>query len=395
MRKNLLLSPLLLLLITPALLGAPGQSPIAVQFADWIISTWPDPNTLTTKGWEYNNGIILHGLSKVYEKNHDPRYLAYIQKFVDAYVGEDGKIDLGPEYNIDTIQPSILLLFLYQETGGERYRKGAEYVRQAFNTFPKNSEGGFWHKKKYPEEMWLDGIYMGEPFLVKYGRMLGNDPACFDTGVFQVTLAARHTQSPETGLLRHAWDCDRNAAWADPQTGRSPGVWSRGMGWFAMALVDILKYLPADHTGRPELLAMLQKLAAGLRQTQDPASGLWYQVVDKGSRPDNWHETSGSGMFVYALKAGIDAGYLPRDYRHVVNKAWEGLKAKVSFGSDGAPVVSDAVEGMGVQTNYANYVNKRRLQNSPHGLCAIMMAASEVEMSTARRRHPKERHSEQ
>jgi unsaturated rhamnogalacturonyl hydrolase len=385
MRNHLLFCLILSLLAAPAVFGAPAEQPIAVKFADWIIATWPDPTTLTTKGWEYNNGIILHGISKVYEKNRDPRYLAYIKRFVDAYVGEDGTVNLGPEYNIDTIQPSILLLFLYQETGGEKYRKAAEYVRRAFDSFPKNAEGGFWHKKKYPDEMWLDGIYMGEPFLVRYGRMFGNDPACFDTAVFQVTLAARHTQDPATGLLRHAWDCDRNAAWADPQTGLSPEVWSRGMGWFAMALVDILNDLRADHQGRQELLTTLQKLAVGLKQTQDRASGLWYQVVDKGNLPDNWHETSGSGMFVYAIKAGMDAGYLPRDYREVANKAWTGLQTKVSFGADGAPVISDAVEGMGVQTDYANYVSRKRLQNSPHGLCAIMMAGSQMEMPASRR----------
>jgi unsaturated rhamnogalacturonyl hydrolase len=376
--------------MTPALVGAPGETPIAVRFADWIISKWPDPTTLTNKGWEYNNGIILHGMSKVYEKNRDPRYLAYIEKFADAHITPEGTVNLGPDHNIDTIQPGILLLFLYQETGGEKYRKAAEYVRRAFDRIPKNADGGFWHKTKYPDEMWLDGIYMGEPFLVKYGQMFGNDPACLDTAVFQVTLVARHTQDPQTGLLRHGWDCDRNAAWADPQTGLSPEVWSRGMGWFAMALVDILEYLPADHPGRQEFLTTFRKLAAGLKETQDPASGLWYQVVDKGTQPDNWHETSGSGMFVYAIKAGIDAGYLDRDYRQVVNKAWDGMKSKVSFGVDGTPVVSDAVEGMGVQVNYANYVNKRRLQNSPHGLCSILMAGSQMEMSSPKRRRPRE-----
>ncbi len=390
MRKNLLLLPILMLFVAPARAGAPVETPIAVRFADWIISTWPDPTMLTNKGWEYNNGIILHGISKVYEKNRDPRYLAYIQRFADAFVTQEGTVDLGPEHNLDTIQPGILLLFLYQETGGEKYRKAAEYVRGAFDRIPKNADGGFWHKTRYPNEMWVDGIYMAEPFLVKYGHLFGNDTACFDTAVFQTTMAGRHTQDPQTGLLRHAWDCDRNAAWADPQTGLSPEVWSRGMGWFAMALVDMLKDLPADHQGRQEFLAMFRKLAAGLKQSQDPASGLWYQVVDKGSLPDNWHETSGSGMFVYALKAGMDAGYLERDYRPVVNKAWDGLKSKVSFGADGAPVISDAVEGMGVQVDYANYVNKRRLQNSPHGLCAILMAGSQMEMSAPRRRRSRE-----
>ncbi|RPI25087.1 MAG: glycoside hydrolase family 88 protein [Acidobacteria bacterium] len=383
--KHLLLA-FVLLAVGRNVFGAPPDLPIAVRFGDWIMSNWPDPTKMTNKGWEYNNGIILQGLSKVYEKNRDPRYLAYIKQFVDAYVKEDGSVDLGPEHNLDTLQPGILLLFLYEQTGDEKYHKTADYVRKAFDSIPKNADGGFWHKKRYPDEMWVDGIYMGEPFLVKYGQLFGKDPACFDTAVFQTTLCARHTQDPATGLLRHAWDCDRNAAWADPQTGVSPEVWSRGMGWFAMALVDILPYLPTDHSGRRELIDSFQKLAAGLKKTQDPKTGLWYQVVDKGDQPDNWHETSGSGMFVYALKIGMDRGYIGREYRDVVAKGWSGLKSKVSAGPDGSPIISDAVEGMGVQTNYANYLNKKRLQNSAHGLCAILLAASEMELGTPKRR---------
>ncbi|HXK60899.1 MAG TPA: glycoside hydrolase family 88 protein [Acidobacteriota bacterium] len=380
---------LLALSLCRILTATSADTPLAVQFADWILATWPDPTTLTNKGWEYNNGIILHGIAKVHEKNGDPRYLDYIKRFVDAYLTEEGTVALRPEHNLDTIQPGVLLLFLYERTGEEKYRRGADYVRAAFDRFPKNSEGGFWHKNRYPDEMWVDGIYMTAPFLVKYGRLFETRSDCFDIALFQTTLCARHTQDPATGLLRHAWDSDRNAAWAEPQTGVSPEVWSRGMGWFAMALVDMLEYLPAHHPGRSGLIEMFRKVAAGVKQTQDPVTGLWYQVMDKGGLADNWHETSGSGMFVYALKVGIDRNYLPGEYQEVVTKAWQGLKSKVTYRPDGSPVISDAVEGMGVQDSYDGYINKKRVQNSAHALCAILMASTAVEMTAPQQQHAK------
>jgi unsaturated rhamnogalacturonyl hydrolase len=354
------------------------RSSLAVEFADWIMSSWPDPTTMTTKGWEYNNGIILHGIAAVFEKTRDIRYLEYITRFVDSYLGDSDKVDLGKDHNIDRIQPGVLLLFLYEQTGKEKYRRAADHVRAAFDQFPKNDEGGFWHKTRYPAEMWLDGIYMGQPFLVRYGHLFGDGPSCVQTALFQITLITRHLQGPD-GLLRHAWDGDRNAAWADPETGLAPEVWGRGAGWFAMALIDVLKYVPSEHPGAGELRGILQRLAVGLKKTQDPATGLWYQVLDKGERPDNWHETSATGMFVYALKVGVDEGYLDATYREVAEKGWAGLKLKISRGLDGSPVLTDAVQGMGVQSDYSGYVNKERLQNSPHGLCAVLLAASRME----------------
>jgi unsaturated rhamnogalacturonyl hydrolase len=357
---------------------APSES-IAIRFADWILQEWPEPERMTTKGWEYTNGIVMHGLEKVYEKTSDTRYLAYIKRFVDFHVDRDGNVDLGKEHNLDRIQPGVLLLLLYEQTGDNTYRLAANRVRAAVHGFPRNASGGFWHKARYPDEMWVDGIYMAQPFLVKYGRLFGDEQSCFDTAVGQVKLISRHVQDPRTGLVRHAWDEDRNAAWADPQTGLAPEIWSRGAGWFAMALVDILRFRPADHPGVPELMAILQKLAEGLKQTQDLRTGLWFQVMDQGNRPDNWLETSGSAMFVYALKLGVDNGYLDRSNLEVARKGWAGLRSRISFSSDGLPVISEAAGPMGVQVDYANYVNRPRLQNSPHALCAVLMAATQME----------------
>jgi unsaturated rhamnogalacturonyl hydrolase len=373
-------------LVAFSLLGclhpAAPPEPIAVRLADWIMTQWPDPRAINDQGWEYNTGIVLYAMSRVYELEGDPRYLDYIRRWVDSYVRSDGRLDLGDTHNLDRSQPATLLIFLYRQTGEERYRIAARSVRERVEAFPRNAEGGFWHKARYPYEMWLDSIYMAGVFLAQYGALF-DDTACLDMAVSQAALLAQHAQDPETGLLRHAWDADRNAAWADPATGLSPEVWSRGLGWYAMALVEILRVMPEDHPGFSQLQTILQDLARGLRDTQDRETGLWYQVVDMGDRPDNWPETSGSAMLVYALQVGVEHGYLDASYRAVARRGWRGLRARGLFDADGAPTIAGAVEGMGVQTSYTEYVNKERLINSTHGLMAIMLASSQMERGYA------------
>jgi len=266
---------------------------------------------------------------------------------------------------------------------GTVHRVAADNIRARYASIPRNADGGFWHKQQYPNQMWLDSIYMGEPFLARYGAVFGNcGTFCADTVVEQTLLIAQHVRDAATGLLYHAWDdsaAGQKAAWADPTTGRSPVIWGRALGWYAMALVDTLGDLPAAQSGRSDLLSILAGLATGLKSTQDSATGLWYQVVDQGSKSDDWLETSASGMFVYALKVGVDRGYVEAGFQSVADKGWQGLKTKVSTDSGGLPTINGAVQGMGVQTNYAGYINQTALANSPHGLCAILLAASEME----------------
>ena len=219
--------------------------------------------------------------------------------------------------------------------------------------------------------MWIDGIYMGQPFLVNYGRLF--DDAAFgnDMAVFQSTLAASHCLDAKTGLLYHAWDQDRNASWADPKTGQSPIIWGRGMGWFVMAMVDILEQLPPSHAGYPRLLELLKKNVAGLAAAQNPKSGLWFQVLDRGaSLPGNWIETSSSGMFIYAIRKGIRLGLVDAKYGPVADRAWKGLQATFEQDAAGRPVFTEAVKGMGVQNDAAGYLAVPRLKNSTHGLMA-------------------------
>lgn len=368
---------------------APAQPPDwGVKFADTVMALWPDPAAIdpANNGWEYNTGIVLFGMTKMYDATKDPRYLAYIRRWVDGYVNDQGVLgwDQGRTHNLDYIQPGTLILFLYERTGDERYKTAARTVREAFDRIPKNADGGYWHKSQYPNEMWVDGIYMGGPFLVRYGRLFNDAVFGNDTAVFQATLAAQHCFDEKTGLLYHAWDQDRNVAWADPATGRSPIIWSRGMGWYVMALVDILEQLPQAHPGYARLHELLKKNVAGLAKVQDPKTGLWFQILDQPWLAGNWIETSSSGMFAYAIRKGVRLGLLDASVLPVAEKAWQGLQATFERDEAGRPVFTGAVKGMGVQVDAANYLKVPRLKNSTHGLMSVMLAASEMEQGPAR-----------
>jgi unsaturated rhamnogalacturonyl hydrolase len=360
-----------------------GSAKLGVRFAEMIMARWPDPMTLdpAKHGWEYNSGIVLFGMSKIYQKTGDQRLLNYIRRWVDGYVEGNGNIKWNQEqtHNLDYIQPANLILFLYEQTRDPKYKAAAKTVRDCYDKIPRNAEGGFWHKEIYPNEMWVDGIYMAEPYLVHYARLFGDAAFCRDTAVVQTTLIAKHAFDPKAKLPYHGWDQDRNAQWVNPETGLSPIFWSRGTGWFAMALVDILEYLPKKHPGYASLRELLKNLVEGVKNVQDPKTGLWFQVLDKGGQAGNWIETSGSGMFIYALRKAVRLKYIDARYREVAEKAWKGLQSYVERDDKGMPVITEAVRGMGVQANYDRYVGFERLKNSTHGLMAVQLAASEME----------------
>jgi unsaturated rhamnogalacturonyl hydrolase len=377
--------------------GANSTVTWAVRFADTVIKRWPDPHNITgiTRPWDYNNGIVLRGMQEVFAKTGDARYRAYIKQYVDSFVDASGNLYTdsthtvllkNQTFSLDLIQPAILLLFLNEQYPTDaRYQTAAATVRNMYASFPTNADGGFWHKQTYPNEMWLDGIYMAEPFLTKFGAANPSCGAyCNDTPVAQATLLATHVQLA-SGLLLHGWDYDHNATWClgtcagTSGTGLSPEVWSRATGWYSAALVDILQYLPATHAGRADLIALLQGIAAAAKQNQDLATGLWCQVVDKCSLTDNWPESSGTGLLVYAIKTGVDRGYLDASHLAVAQKAWNGLVAN-EFGSDAAgPIINGAADGMSIQSSYAAYVAIPKKSNSYHGLCAVQLAAAAME----------------
>lgn len=364
--------------------AVPGATAVstATAFADLVLKTWPDPTKMTSSGFQYDNGMVLQGVSEVYRLTGDHRYLAWITAFYDKYVDITGKVKFNDSvHNIDYIQPGSPLVFLYQQTHDSRYATALRQVYDRLLTQPRNPDGGFWHKDTYPNEMWADGLYMGDRFAAVYGQALGV-PAAVDTATTQTMLFTRHAFLPDQHLVRHAWDSDHNASWADRTTGLSPVIWGRSVGWYAMALVDQLAVMPATDPRRAELGAVFTDLADGLARTQD-GSGLWYQVMDQPSASGNFLESSATGFFVYSLLEGVRLGLLDPRYRAVANLGWRGLQSKFARTAGGAISITDAVEGMGVTGSVSGYVNHKRLTNSPHGLMAAMLAAVAVARADA------------
>jgi unsaturated rhamnogalacturonyl hydrolase len=305
-----------------------------------------------TGGWDYTTGLYADALIRLTDASGSPGYEKSAEETIGSFIGPSGKIatyqtkrpkpspapgqpaatatpDEGlPKvkinYSLDEVQSGVATLKLYDITHDERYRKAAGILRDQLKIHPRIPEGGFWHKAIYPNQMWLDGLYMGEPFYADYAVRF-NEPKDFDDIANQFTLIGSHTYDAKTGLFYHAWDESKKQRWANPATGDSPSFWGRAIGWYAMGLVDVLDKMPANHPGRPAMLDLLQKFAAGIIKNQDPRTGVWWQVTDQGPRPHNYLEASSSCMFVYALAKGVNQGYLPRSYVPAIHAAYQGI----------------------------------------------------------------------
>ncbi len=337
--------------------------------------------------WDYVTGTVLKGFEELWRKTGDKRYFQHIQKTVDSVVNSDGSINdyKLSDYNIDEINEGRMLLFLYKETGEERYKKAAALLRSQLVDQPRNSQGGFWHKKRYPFQMWLDGLYMGSPFYAEYGKLF-DEPENFDDVVRQFTLMETYARDAETGLLYHAWDEKKEQDWADSATGLSAIFWGRAMGWYAMALVDVLDYLPPEHSGRNDLIAILQRLAEAVSKVQDDSTGVWWQVVDQPYREGNYLEASVSCMFVYALAKGVRLGYLDAKFKANAQKAHQGiLKEFISENEDGTidlnQICRSAGLGYGRDGSYEYYVyQEKKVSNDGKGVGPFITASLEMEM---------------
>jgi len=339
--------------------------------------------------WTYDFGVVLKGIEGVWLRTADRRYFEHIRQGLDYFVNADGAIRTYQldDYNIDNINLGRSLLLLYKVTGEDKYRKAADTLRQQLKTHPRTSEGGFWHKKIYPSQMWLDGLYMGEPFYAEYAATFHED-AAFDDIARQFVLMELHSRDAKTGLLYHGWDESRKQRWADPATGRSPNFWGRAMGWYAMALVDTLELFPQDHPQRATLLAILKRLAVAIEKYQEPESGLWYEVLDKGGQKGNYLEASASCMFVYALAKAVRLGYLPANYLGVAQTGYREVTARfIETEPTGQVNLKGTVSVAGLGGNpyrdgsYEYYLSEKVVTNDPKGVGAFLMASNEIEIA--------------
>ena len=361
------------------------------KMAKTVMTLWKDSFAIKPgrpAGWSYDQGVILKGFEGIWQRTGDAQYYNYIKKSMDFYVSKEGTIKgyKTNEHNIDHLNNGKLLLLLYRVTGEEKYLKASTLLRDQLRTHPRTTQGGFWHKEVYPWQMWLDGLYMGQPFYAEYSYITHDDTA-FNDITRQFILMERNSIDTKTGLLYHGWDESKKQKWANPQTGTSPNFWGRSVGWYAMALVDALDYIPEDHPQRRELIAILNRLSTAVLKVQDPKNGLWYDVLDKRGSTGNYVEASASSMIVYALAKGARKGYLPQSIMKSVKKGYDGIiKQFIETDANGQVNLKGTVSVSGLGGNpyrdgsYEYYLSEPVIVNDPKGIGAFLLASNEIEM---------------
>jgi len=332
-----------------------------------------NPTGESWKGWGYAKSLTLYGEYLVYLRTHDKVYLDHIKDWVDFHLDEKGTIN-RPITALDYMLPGNLCLILYKELKQEKYKGCADMVRRAFDNYPRTKDGGFWHANTKSREwqLWADGVFMSLPFLVRYGHMFGDSKYTDREAVKQLLIYYKHLNDPATGLLWHAYDESGQQSWANPTTHTSGEHWARAIGWYAMTLINVLDLIPKDQPERGELIKILNQLASAFEKYQDKSTGLWWQVVDKGTVPGNWLETSSSSMYTFAMFVGAKRGYLPKRFRESALKGYKGVLTQISLDKDGMTNLANICEGTNVaDINY--YFARKRNTNDFHGIGAFLI----------------------
>jgi len=383
-----------ILYLLTALLSLQAQAqevPYSQQMALTAMHMWPDSFSVTpgrAARWSYDQGVILKGIEGIWQATGDGKWFKYIEHSMDHFVREDGTIkDYDQEhYNIDHLNNGKVLLTIYRVTGKEKYKKAVQLLRKQLIAHPRTKEGGFWHKQIYPWQMWLDGLYMGQPFYAEYAQVFGEDTV-FNDVAKQFVLMEKNSRDPKTGLLYHGYDEAREQQWADKKTGQSPHFWARALGWYGVAMVDVLDYFPPDHPGRQQIIDILKRFATAVVKVQDAKSGMWYDIVNLPNRKPNYLESSATAMLSYTLAKGARKGYIASGYAVNAKKAFDGLtKLQLTKDKDGFTNLEGtvSVSGLGGKPyrdgSFDYYMREKVIQNDPKGMGAFIMAANEIEM---------------
>ncbi len=336
--------------------------------------------------WNYIDGCMITALLAMSDITGDTRYFTFAESFIDWFVQPDGSIKTydASKYNLDDINEGRVLFPLYRRTGKKKYRLAADTLRRQLRDQPRTDEGNFWHKAIYPNQVWLDGLYMAQPFYALYELSFGAGD-CGDT-LAQIENVRRHMFDEGKKLYYHGYDASRSAFWADPVTGCSKSFWLRSIGWFAVALADLCEILPAGG-GRERLCGIFAELITGAARYADGETGLYWQVVDQGGREGNYLETSGSCMLAYAMLKGARLGILPKEYAAKGEKTFRGIVERyLSFGDDGALRLGGIclVAGLGPEDNrrrdgsFAYYISEPVVDNDAKGVAPFVLCYTEI-----------------
>lgn len=363
----------------------------AIKTADSFIQRSPDfrityETNRKKHKWQYEQGLMLNALYELWHQTGDQTYFDFIIKNIDQYVNDDGSIQTykQSDYKLDDIGPGRTLLRLYKESGNPKYKKAADQLRTQLENQPRTGDGGFWHKKIYSYQMWLDGLYMAVPFYTEHA-LIFNQPDGLDDVIKQFCLIEQHNYDAVSGLYHHGWDEKKEQVWADPKTGLSLNFWGRGIGWYLMALVDVLEILPDETPNGDVLLVQFQDLTKAVANVRDPDTKVWYQVLDQGDREGNYLESSASAMFIYSFAKAANRGYLSSEYFALAEKSFEGfINEFVTVSDSGLVDVLHACSGAGLggkdqrDGSFEYYISEPQRTNDYKAIGPFILAAIEL-----------------
>lgn len=359
--------------------------PMSQRVANTIMHDYPEVWKMEESErikWAYTKGLACDAFLALWKATGNRVYFNYAKAYADTMIKKNGVIEgyKMEDFNMDNINPGKMLFELYAATKDPRYETALKTLRKQFDNHPRTTEGGFWHKKVYPHQMWLDGVYMGAPFYAHYGRVY-NEPKSINDAVNWVILMEKKSRDPKTGLLYHAWDESKEQKWANKETGLSPHFWGRGMGWYAMALVDILDFV-SEESQRTEIIKIINRTAEALVKVQDKETGVWYQVLNMAGREGNYLESSASAMFTYFLLKGVTKGYLAKSYLQPAQRAYQGIIDHLTRKEkDGRIVIIQACGGAGLGGNpyrdgsYEYYINEKKRDSDPKAVGPFILAS--------------------
>ena len=382
---------LFFLLMIPVCLLAQRKNSYAKEMGNTVMSIWKDSVTSTPgrpAKWSYDQSVLLEGINGLWKATGDGKYFDYIQRSMDLFVDETGDIRTYDFDNLtlDNIAPGRDLLLLYRVTGKKKYLDAVQTLRKQLDSQPRTNEGGFWHKKVYPNQMWLDGLYMAEPFYIEYANTFHENADYADIAK-QFILMEKHSRDSATGLLYHGYDESRKQRWANQTRGTSPNFWGRAMGWYGMGLVDVLENFPGDQPGKKELINILNRFAVAVRNVQDKKTGLWWDILNMPGKEKNYPEASASCMFVYALAKGVRLGLLPYTFQATATKGYDGiLKSFIKKDANGQLNLygTVSVSGLGGKPyrdgSYNYYTSEKVVMNDAKGVGAFLLASNEIQM---------------
>lgn len=357
----------------------PGDAPsqLALPLAKSVMARYPDYRSAYWKDYTYVQGYMFEAMDRLGRLTGDSSYLEYIKKYIDNFVDDEGNYKGGALTNLDNFMTGSAFCTLYARTGEEKYKKAALQILEGVKTYP-SSDGQFWHGNKSPN-MWVDGVFMMQMFLIRCGELVGERDYCYDVACRNIKAAARHLQRPD-GLMLHAWTTEPSKVeWANSE-GLSPEVWSEGMGWYSLVVPELLAVLPESHPDYGEIKSIYLKMAKGLKEWQDKNTGGWFMVVDKGTNPLNFIDPSGTAMFVYSIRRGIDLKLLAeKDYGQVARRGYEALFPFVRVNDRGLLDVIGACDGVTIKKDFVTYVTLDKVLNAKEAVAGVLWAAVVME----------------